>query len=275
MKCNQYKTWDNFNKLSATATLHNPSCSDCEKEHREKNKEKYKVKKAIYREENREEINRKKREYHHANKEKMNNISRAYHNTNKEEINKKRKEDYAENREEICRNRRIEREKNKDKVNATKRAYNRKNNERVKKQKRASYQRHKNSINSKRKTAKYKENRNSRRRKRYASDPAYKMETILRSRLKEVLKQQGVRKTKSTQNLLGCTFKDFKEYLESLFTEGMTWENHGFYGWHVDHIIPCASFNLSDIEQQKICFHYTNLQPLWADDNWKKGSKII
>ena len=60
-------------------------------------------------------------------------------------------------------------------------------------------------------------------------------------------------------------------YLEGKFTEGMTWENHG--KWHIDHIKPCCSFNLEDEEEQKKCFHYTNLQPLWATDNLVKSGK--
>ena len=68
--------------------------------------------------------------------------------------------------------------------------------------------------------------------------------------------------------------KELKIYLESLFQEGMTWDNYNFYGWHIDHIIPIASFDLSDPEQQKKCFHYTNLQPLWASDNLQKGVKL-
>ncbi len=66
-----------------------------------------------------------------------------------------------------------------------------------------------------------------------------------------------------------------REHLEKQFKEGMTWENHGLYGWHIDHIIPCASFDLTDLEQQKKCFHYTNLQPLWAKENLIKGVKIL
>jgi hypothetical protein len=65
-----------------------------------------------------------------------------------------------------------------------------------------------------------------------------------------------------------------KQYIETLFKPGMTWGNHGNFGWHLDHIIPCSSFDLTDVEQQKKCFHYTNLQPLWAKDNIKKGSKL-
>ena len=80
-------------------------------------------------------------------------------------------------------------------------------------------------------------------------------------------------KSKKTLELLGCSIEELKKYLEKQFREGMSWENYGFYGWHIDHIIPCSSFDLTDTKQQKICFHYTNLQPLWAKDNLSKGNK--
>jgi hypothetical protein len=73
--------------------------------------------------------------------------------------------------------------------------------------------------------------------------------------------------------LLGCSVSFLKGFLEAKFTEGMTWQNHG--EWHIDHIKPCASFNLLDEEEQKKCFHYTNLQPLWAAENLSKGCKYI
>lgn len=74
--------------------------------------------------------------------------------------------------------------------------------------------------------------------------------------------------------LIGCSVSELKLYLESLFKENMTWNNwgKGEGKWHVDHIIPCAYFELSDPEQQKLCFHYTNLQPLWEKDNVSKKS---
>ena len=90
----------------------------------------------------------------------------------------------------------------------------------------------------------------------------------LRSRLRHALR--GKAKAKHTLELLGCSIEFLKTYLEKKFTEGMSWENYG--SWHVDHIRPCASFDLSDPDQQKICFHYTNLQPLWAFENQSKGA---
>lgn len=74
--------------------------------------------------------------------------------------------------------------------------------------------------------------------------------------------------------IIGCTMPFLKQYLESLFTKGMTWENYGFgYDkWNIDHIIPCENYDLTKIEEQKKCFNYTNLQPLWQSDNFIKGS---
>ena len=77
-----------------------------------------------------------------------------------------------------------------------------------------------------------------------------------------------------TNDLLGCSKKEIRNYLENKFQEGMSWDNYGRYGWHIDHIKPCSSFDLSELEEQKKCFHYTNLQPLWARDNLEKGKKI-
>jgi hypothetical protein len=102
-------------------------------------------------------------------------------------------------------------------------------------------------------------------------DPAFKLLKTLRSRLSNAIKNKGGIKSESTMNLTGCELNYLKGYLEGKFTEGMTWENHG--EWHIDHIKPCCSYNLEDEEEQKTCFNYTNLQPLWAIDNLVKGGK--
>jgi hypothetical protein len=86
--------------------------------------------------------------------------------------------------------------------------------------------------------------------------------------------KQKTTKCKKTLELLGCSLEEARNYIQSKFKEGMTWENYGLYGWHIDHIIPCASFDLKDPEQQKKCFNYTNLQPLWWHENLSKGANI-
>lgn len=93
----------------------------------------------------------------------------------------------------------------------------------------------------------------------------------LRSRLYHALR--GAPKADHTLVLTGCTVDELKTHLERKFTEGMTWFNHGLKGWHIDHIRPCASFDLTDPSQQRQCFHYSNLQPMWATDNFKKGTR--
>ena len=105
---------------------------------------------------------------------------------------------------------------------------------------------------------------------RRRTDPNFKILTLLRSRIGKVLK--GHNKYSATVELLGCTIEELWTHLENKFTEGMTRENHG--KWHIDHIMPCASFDLTKPEQQAKCFHYTNLQPLWALDNTRKGKNV-
>jgi hypothetical protein len=74
---------------------------------------------------------------------------------------------------------------------------------------------------------------------------------------------------------LGCTIPELKFYLESKFQPEMTWDNWSYEGWHIDHIIPLDSFDLSNKEEFLKACHYTNLQPLWAEENFKKNNKII
>jgi hypothetical protein len=108
--------------------------------------------------------------------------------------------------------------------------------------------------------------------KKYNQDITYRIKHNLRERVKDYLKE-----TKSvnhnTFTIVGCSPTQLKEHLENMFSDGMTWENYGFYGWHIDHIIPLSSAKDED-GLKKLC-HYTNLQPLWCKDNLSKGSKIL
>lgn len=101
-------------------------------------------------------------------------------------------------------------------------------------------------------------------------DINFKILSYLRSRLSSVLKNNF--KSKSTMKLLGCSLDFLKQYLEFQFKKGMSWSNYG--KWHIDHIKPCASFDLSKPNEQHKCFNYINLQPLWAIDNLRKKDKI-
>ena len=108
---------------------------------------------------------------------------------------------------------------------------------------------------------------------RYKNDLDFRITMNLRKRVRSIIKSN--KKYFSNIELVGCSVTELKIHLEKQFTKGMTWKNYGFYGWHIDHIIPCSSFDMTDPEQQKQCFHYTNLQPLWAEDNLRKGDKIL
>jgi hypothetical protein len=99
------------------------------------------------------------------------------------------------------------------------------------------------------------------------------MEMKLRGRVYQALLRADTTKKSSSAKLLGCSASQVRAHLEAQFLPGMTWENWTMDGWHVDHIRPCASFDLTDEDQQRQCFHYTNLQPLWAEDNWAKSDK--
>uniref|UniRef100_A0A6C0I720 DNA endonuclease I-HmuI-like NUMOD-like domain-containing protein n=1 Tax=viral metagenome TaxID=1070528 RepID=A0A6C0I720_9ZZZZ len=104
-------------------------------------------------------------------------------------------------------------------------------------------------------------------------DPEYKLLKTLRSRIGTAIIRNNSIKSTNTINLLGGSIEECRKHLESKFKDGMNWNNHG--KWHIDHIIPCSSFNLSIEEEQKKCFHYSNLQPLWAYENLSKGNKIL
>jgi hypothetical protein len=107
---------------------------------------------------------------------------------------------------------------------------------------------------------------------RYNSDIDFKIRKSLRTRINKAISRGD--KTLNLREYLGCSIEELKTYLESKFQPGMTWDNWGFAGWHIDHIRPLASFDLTNIEEFKVACHYTNLQPLWAKDNLSKANKL-
>lgn len=105
--------------------------------------------------------------------------------------------------------------------------------------------------------------------KNYRKTLTYRISHSLRNRMYALMSGE---KSEKAEGLIGCNLKQLKIYLESLFKPGMSWGNYG--EWHIDHIRPCASFDLRSPEEQKICFHYSNLQPLWAHENQVKWAKV-
>ena len=108
--------------------------------------------------------------------------------------------------------------------------------------------------------------------KKYERSVQGKLRHLMRNRLYHAVKK--FQKTGSAIQDLGCSIEQFKVYIESQFQPGMSWDNWTFDGWHIDHIKPLSSFDLTDRKQLIDACHYTNLQPLWAEDNMRKGRKL-
>jgi len=127
---------------------------------------------------------------------------------------------------------------------------------------------------TKRYRARHKEKLIEREQHRVATDPSYKFVRLLRSRVGKAVKAQYASKAFKTMDVIGCSMQTLFVHLEKQFLPGMGWDNYGREGWHIDHIIPCAAFDLSKPAQQKKCFHFSNLRPAWARHNHAKASKI-
>ena len=190
----------------------------------------------------------KKKQYNLDNKEERKQYDKQYYLNNKE----KKKQYNLDNKEKL----KQYRLNNKEKIKQYKKQYDLNNKEKSKQYKKQY------NLDNKEKRRKY-EN------EKFKRDPNHKLAKIIRTRITSALK--GKSKSKSTLELLGCSVEEAWNHLESKFEPGMTKENHGL--WHIDHIKPCAKFDLTDPEQQAICFRYTNLEPLWAVDNFKKGAR--
>lgn len=107
----------------------------------------------------------------------------------------------------------------------------------------------------------------ARTKERLQSDPLFRMIHNMKTNLRRAIKHN--KKSNSTAKLTGCTMDDLRNHIASQFKTGMTWDNYG--EWEIDHIRPCSSFDFSKPEEQKACFHFTNLQPLWKADNRRKS----
>jgi len=162
---------------------------------------------------------------------------------------------------------------NKIQVKAYNRAYYREHKERMSKQHAAYYAAHRQEIAHKkvRYNDAHREKRNSRDRQKRVTDPNYRLAWYLRARLRlAILNQQ---KVGSAVRDLGISIPEFRTYIETKFKPGMSWQNHG--EWHLDHIRPLSSFDLTDREQFLQAAHYMNYQPLWGPENLAKGRKYF
>lgn len=228
VKCKEIKDTQSFGKDKNSKDGFARMCKPCQKEHsrkyREQNLDSIKINKAIRYQNNKEEISLKAKE-------------------NKDKTNARRREYYKENTEKF-KERNL---KNKDNIKATKEKYRANNKHKIKEY-----------------DLKNRDKKNKQKVERRKLNPHKRIQHCLQTRIRTAINSVDGKKLNHTEELIGCSIQFYKEYLESKFTNGMSWENYGYFGWHIDHIKPCASFDLSDLEQQKQCFHYMNTQPLWA-----------
>ncbi len=236
IKCGLEKELAEFHKKSSAKDGHRSDCKEC-----------CSIYSKEYRTINHEKIKKLKCDYYTCNREKIITKSKDYRNKNyylvKEKDRVRSKLSY-ENRKDYMKTYNKE---NADKVRENKRRYEHKNKEllREKRKEVITY--------------------------RMKIDPVFYLKKIMRKRLYDFLKTNNIPKNKKTFDVIGCSPKFLKEYIEKQFKDGMIWENKG--KWHVDHIIPLSSANTEE-ELYNLC-HYSNLQPLWAEENIKKGNKIL
>jgi len=224
---------------------------------------------------NKERISKEHKEYYEKNKEKIYARNRQYYLENKEKINQKNKEHYYKNWHKVQEQHRKWKENNKEKLK--KHYYSESNQKRLKEYKENNKER-----DNKRRQERDKKNRkklNKYMRDRKRNNPNIRIRHQLSTRLWSALKRNNLYKNKcaSTMQLVGCTIEELWKHLESSssWEPWMTRENYGKGGWDVDHILPCASFDLKCPVQQLACFHWSNLQPLEHIKNVTKGSKIL
>ena len=106
-----------------------------------------------------------------------------------------------------------------------------------------------------------------------SKDEIFKLIHDCRVRITTFLKHKKMTKRNTTFKIIGCTPQELKSHIEKQFKKGMNWKNHSVHGWHIDHIIPLNSAK-NEKEVLKL-MHYSNLQPLWSADNWRKKDKIL
>jgi hypothetical protein len=272
-RCNIERPFNEFNTQKNSKDGYRTICIICRKKYNEENKDKIKEVNKLYKEENKEVLKEKRKKYKEENKEKR----KKYNEENKDKIKEKRKSYYENNKETILDSCKNYRNLNKDKIKEyfdnvdvkehrkkISKEYRDKNKEDLSDKKKKYYIENKdkikyNKILNKDKIALKKKDR-------MKNDTLYALSISLRSSISNSIKRSGFYKNSKSEDILGCSFNEFKIYLESKFEDWMTWENRGLYngelnyGWDIDHIIPISS---AETEEDLIKLnHYTNLQPL-------------
>jgi hypothetical protein len=238
VKCNVEKPLDEFVKRNDSPNGFRACCKVCYNNHKKE----------------------KRNSSSQTQKEKIKKYHKDYFNLNRDKITDRNRDYRKNNREKELNRHKKYREENPEKYRESILNYKKNNKEKIKEDAKVYYQ------NNKDKRRIYENIR-------HKTDSIYRITNSVRSRINLFVKSKNIRKNNTTFNIIGCTPEFFKEHLERQFKDNMNWDNYGLYGWHIDHIIPLSSAKTEE-EIYKLC-HYTNLQPLWAEENLKKSNKLI
>lgn len=198
-----------------------------------------------------ERHNKASKKYYYKHRKEMCLLAHTFYTENKEDINLKHKKYYREHKEEYAIRGKKYRAMHSKEIKLRIKEYKREHKDVLKEQNKLYKLTHKKQL------------------KEYRSTTQVKLRRNLSSRLLLALK--GNPKLFTTMKLVGCSIEKLRNHLQKQFKPGMSWKNYG--KWQVDHIRPCSSFDLSKSAEQRKCFHYTNLQPLWETENLSKGDK--
>lgn len=247
-KCKQELPVSNF-YFRKDSNKYRDNCKECVKGQVKKNAllniDKIKERNKAFRAKNKEKIAFKNKEWRKANpghrKEYVKNnpeiikaVAKKTYLKHKDKVNAKKKEWYQKNKQRHAEKREAYAIKNKDRLLAARRKWER---------------------------------------NRMDTDINYLLQKTLRGRVREALKSTGGRKAERTESLIGCTVQEFRQYIETQFKDGMSWDNWAFDGWHLDHKVPVSWFNLENENCRKLAFNYKNMQPLWWQENFSKNNR--
>lgn len=280
-ECGEKKPLKQFYKRKTSPDGYRGKCKLCEnsqkKVYRENNKDIITVRKKTYYENNKVRIAEQDKIYREKNKEKIFNRGKNYRENNKEDIAIKNKNYRIHNKDKLIEKEKIYYEANKDEISLKGAIYYKNNKDKINTRNINYYNNNKIRLLEKYKI--YRENNKQKRteylKNKYYTDLEYRIILKIRNIARRAIKRVDGKKMDITVELLGCTPIEARKHIESQFTENMNWSNYGNGGWVIDHIRPIASFNnLKDnLDQQKQCCHYSNLQPLWEKYNLEKNSK--
>ncbi len=250
-KCNIEKESIDFYKKKTMKDGLRSECKECSKLYQLENKDRIKEYKRLYHEENKYDINNKKRIGYSVNKELHSLKSKEYREKNKEVLSEKKKLYYETNKEEILTKRKEYYESMTSDEDFRK------------------VLRERSKINTKSYRDRNKEELSQRIKDKKKNDPLFRLSDSIRTLIWISINKMGYRKNSKTSNILGCSFEEFKSYIESQFNDNMSWENYG--EWHLDHKTPVS---WAETEEQVYELNkYTNFQPLWEFDNLSKGNR--